>query len=974
MLVNLKKFWYIIIAFLLLICTKVNSQSYPIQRFSVQQGMTHSNVFGIFQDQKGFLWFTTAYGLSRFDGKTFKNFTTDNGLNNNTVISLMQMPDDKLWINSFGGVNLIKNDSITNWSKDVRFNSTACYFSIKYEKDIWLINLNGGPDLFEFKNNTIYNREIKDENGKKLNITKAIRDQDHGLIFCSEIGLFSYNEKEGFKHLLKNIIHEKVYDITIDNKGNYWLGLQGRIVEISNGKIVYSYDLPNNLFGANLLVDSYNNIWVAVPQIGIILIKDHKAEDITEKLGIGKIIVNYIFEDHEKNIWIATHGNGVYRLNSIDILNYRVDRNNLNVYANSIIKDNNDMLVGTYGTVSRISNKKISSIPSTKLNSIDCIYFLKKLSPDKILIGIPRGLIIKSLKDPLNETFLPGSGAISICVDHTGIVWLGSYTQLSTFKNNKQTTFNKFSSLMGKRINYVLEDHNNNLWIGTSSGIFVINETRETCIEQNHLNSNNWNVNQIFEDSKHNIWVATETGLLCNNKTGWKLFTKSNGLIDDKCNAISENSTGTLLVGTMKGLSKVDNINFKITELRIGVLPTEILSMAHDNDNDLYVGTVNGVSIVNYKEKEVINVPPIVYISYATLDSNRYFFPTSIAAPYQSNKLKIEFIALNYRSPDGVEYRYSLDQENKKWNTTTANSIEMPSLSQGNYTFTVQARINKGDWGKPAKLLIIIPTPIWKTWWFIAFELALVIALIYFILWWRFKIKSEKEEQEKLVLNKINYFKQQAFHALINPHFIFNCMNSIQFYIHKNNNTLAYKYLEQFGNLIRMTMEHAQESFIDLKSEMERLEIYLSLEKLRCGDVLSYYLNIDPALNTNDIMIPNMVIQPYVENAIWHGIMPKSKPGIVDIIISKLDDNYLKICIIDDGVGIKKQTELSDKPVNKNKHKSFGTKLTETRLNLLESLSNNTHNVSIINRKSEGESGTKVEIILPLKPSYVLLD
>ncbi|HMG16387.1 MAG TPA: two-component regulator propeller domain-containing protein, partial [Saprospiraceae bacterium] len=897
MLVKTIKTIFLICVFLLLFFVKTYTQTFPIQRFSVQQGIAHSNVFSVFQDKKGFLWFSTAYGLSRFDGKNFKNFTSENGLNNNTVISLMQMPNDNIWINNFGGVNMIRNDSIFSWSLDKKFNSTNCYFTINDEKNIWLINLKGGPELLEVNKNTIKSIVLKDDNNKNINFTKAIKAPGLGLLFCSEIGLYYYNEKDGFKRFLKNIIHEKVYDITIDKNNNYWLGLQNRIVEISNGEIVYTYNLPKNLFGANMLADSYNNIWVAVPQIGIVLIKDHKAEDITEKLNIGRIIINYIFEDHEKNIWIATHGNGVYRLNTIDILNYRVDRNNLNVYANTIIKDNDNMLVGTYGTVSRIANKKLSSLTSSKLNSIDCIYFLKKINEEKIIIGIPRGLIIKSLKNPLDETYLAGPGAISICVDHVGKIWLGGFNLLSTFENNKQIKFDKFKSVIDKRINYIFEDHYRNLWIGTNSGIYVINEKRDSCTEPINSKINNWNINQIFEDSKQNIWLATETGLACKNKSGWQLFTKSNGLIDNKCNAISENATGTILVGTLKGLSKVDNTNFTITELRIGVLPTEILSMAHNTNNQLFIGTVNGVSIVDYNEKEIVNTAPEIYINYVLVDSFKYFYPSSITAPYKSKKIKIEFIGLNYRSPEGVEYRYSFDPENPKWNITSNNSIELPSLSEGNYEFMVEARVNKAAWGKPAKLLIVIPTPYWKTWWFIFLEICLIISMIYTLLWWRFKIKNEKEKHELMVLNKINYFKQQAFHALINPHFIFNCMNSIQFYIHKNNNKLAYKYLEQFGNLIRMTMEHAQESFIDLKSELERLEIYLSLEKLRCGEILSYSLTIDPALNIHDIMIPNMVIQPYVENAIWHGIMPKSKAGIVEIIITKLDATYFKISI-----------------------------------------------------------------------------
>ena len=204
------------------------------------------------------------------------------------------------------------------------------------------------------------------------------------------------------------------------------------------------------------------------------------------------------------------------------------------------------------------------------------------------------------------------------------------------------------------------------------------------------------------------------------------------------------------------------------------------------------------------------------------------------------------------------------------------------------------------------------------------------------------------------------YLKQQALSALMNPHFIFNCMNSIQHFLNKNENTLANSYLADFSHLIRMTLEDAQAAFIPLDKELERINRYLSLEQLRFGEDLTYSLSIDPSLQTQSVHIPNMILQPYIENAIWHGIMPKNKPGCIKISFAKEKNAGMKITIEDDGVGLNFKTR-------KNKSQQhWGLKLTQERLALLQALLHQYYEV-MLHSKPNG-TGTIVTITLPLNP------
>lgn len=191
-------------------------------------------------------------------------------------------------------------------------------------------------------------------------------------------------------------------------------------------------------------------------------------------------------------------------------------------------------------------------------------------------------------------------------------------------------------------------------------------------------------------------------------------------------------------------------------------------------------------------------------------------------------------------------------------------------------------------------------------------------------------------------------------------------MNSIQHYLNKHDNDMANVYLADFASLVRMTMENAQEAFITLRKEIERTELYLSLEKLRFGDDLRYEIYTDPNLNVNEINIPNMILQPYVENAILHGIMPNNESGNIIVKFLKNNTNELKIVVQDDGIGISNSKKLETGYMRA----PYGMKLTEERLNLLKTLLGQYYSVCVkeVITEDKQTEGTVVEIIMPFNP------
>ncbi|MNQ77360.1 Sensor histidine kinase YpdA [compost metagenome] len=201
--------------------------------------------------------------------------------------------------------------------------------------------------------------------------------------------------------------------------------------------------------------------------------------------------------------------------------------------------------------------------------------------------------------------------------------------------------------------------------------------------------------------------------------------------------------------------------------------------------------------------------------------------------------------------------------------------------------------------------------------------------------------------------------EQQALQAMMNPHFVFNVMNSIQHYINTQNTASANKVLTGFARLIRKNLEICTKSYISLEEELEYLNLYLKLEKNRFGDKLEYIFTIDENIDQEETFIPSMLLQPYVENAIWHGIMPKETGGQIQINIKLQDAFYLNIEIIDDGVGI--DNSLKNK---KETHISKGMQLTKERLHLLGQIGAKPIHLSV---RQNTTNGTTVSISIPLK-------
>ena len=290
------------------------------------------------------------------------------------------------------------------------------------------------------------------------------------------------------------------------------------------------------------------------------------------------------------------------------------------------------------------------------------------------------------------------------------------------------------------------------------------------------------------------------------------------------------------------------------------------------------------------------------------------------------------------------------------------------NLPSGNYTFELQVANNEGLWHKaPLSIPVSIATPWWETWAFRVTFLLAIAALFYFIYKYRVTIIRNEARMKSEFERKIADVELSALRAQMNPHFIFNCLNSIENYIIKNETFKAAEYINDFARLIRLILQNSRSEFIPLTDEIEALDLYLQMESLRFVDQFEYHIDIDPSVNAHDIEIPPMLIQPFVENAIWHGLIPKKGSGKLDIRMSRVN-GMLTTVIEDNGIGRKKSGELNAS-MKKHGKRSMGMQITKNRLEVINALyeKNATIRITDLADNTGQSNGTRVELNIPVE-------
>lgn len=533
----------------------------------------------------------------------------------------------------------------------------------------------------------------------------------------------------------------------------------------------------------------------------------------------------------------------------------------------------------------------------------------------------------------------------------------------------------------------LIEDSRGNIWINRHDGFSVYDHQRDTFF--NHLFSENSTATfqtPIFfsEDLQGRVWACTAGqlgyGLAGQPEKGIVQKYDVSHLIGERgFSGMQTDQQGNVWGWTDKYLLKLNPVNMemKTYSFEYGANGGDFFSFTILPTGDFVFGGRNSVYITHPDKLQHNQELPIPYLLGIDVLEKPWETDTvshkltALHLKHWQNFFSFSFAALGFTLAEHNQFRYQLENFDEDWieakGRRYANYTNVPS---GNYLFHLQAANNEGIWNdKIFTLPVTIDTPWWAAWWFRLSVLYFIGLIIYAI--YRFRISQIRKEErlrtdfEKKLVGQ----EMTALRAQMNPHFLFNSLNSIDSYIIKNETHKASEYLNNFARLIRLILQNSRSNYVNLKDEIDALELYMKMESLRFKDKFDYEIKVDENIDVESIDIPPMLMQPYVENAIWHGLMHKQngQPGKVTLSIQNQND-ALHCIIVDNGIGRERAMEIRASRPTRGK-KSVGMEITQDRISMINKLYNTNTSVKIFDLKDEDglAAGTKVELVIPIE-------
>ncbi len=872
----------------------LKAQDYSYVHYNTKDGLAGSTIYDMCQDKDGFMWFATEAGLSRFDGTRFRNFTTADGLPEVEILKLYADHKGRVWIIPFknticyhyqGKIYTSANDSLL---KKVKLSSVMTSISGDIEDNIFFCNGSGSyflktqPGQEEFIDLKKYGRFFNNGHSNFLNRTGLFLSANDSL-FLLDKGRLAYwpIKRYGFN----NLTTRQSYDHTV------------RTANIPA--------FPHNLFSTIDVTKKHFQTVLISTNEGAWLTDTLRFDRMSEVFLQGKQIYSSIL-DYEHNMWFGTAGEGVYKLVSRNFKTYSFS-NSRTSEVFSIEKMGEKIVVGSaFNKMYVIDSAQIDSVSflnyfyhATQPNNRNRLVCMKKLSNGNLVLGFDL-FLYKSDKTGNHINYEFPIKAIDEITPDTLLVGIGR--NVIRVREKDLTILDTLFPYRSTAVKY----YNNDFYFGTVDGLYMAGHHKPVRFLGDSFPPLRYRIACFAQSSDGSLWVATYGGGIVGIKGGRIIshLTSRQGLSSDICRSLFAHKN-FLWVGTDKGLNKIDISKASYPIHRYSMadgLPSNIVNAIYADSNIIYVGSPAGLTYFDERRLSDFSRCDLRILDIAVSGK-----PQPLQAAYElgynDNNLRIEFAGISFKSGGDILYRYRLKGLKDSWDSTRQHLLEYPSLPSGQYQLELQA-INKfGVLSNTVIIPFLIDAPFWQAWWFMFMLVGLTIALTASLLTWRFNIVRRREQERVGLQQKINELEQMALLSQMNPHFIFNCLNSIQSFIINNDLETTNEYLTEFAHLIRQTMDCAEKGTISISHEIKYLSRYIELEKMRFGHSFDYAISVDEAIDRDNTYLPSMILQPYVENSIRHGVRYKTYgQGLIEIKFRQQGEQLL--CIVEDnGIG-----------------------------------------------------------------------
>ncbi|MDO1501451.1 histidine kinase [Winogradskyella maritima] len=916
-------------------------------------------------------------GLFRYNGREYKHFTHPKQ-RGNAVFGVLEDTQGRVWCTNISGqffyvendrmhLFLDLSDKLRGLISEFLVSDNILYvlsaqklfkIPIKTSEITLLKNNRGFIGSYSQHNrgyvyssfNMLYftDKEFVIQDSLKLDMIKSF-DEESGII--RRINTF-HDDETSFIYFLK-FGKNTFYSTDFENQSISAIEIPERLEQTLITHISKYHD--------QFWISTDNGLFVCELQSNNLRIVNH---------WYNKIFVTKTILDKQDNFWISTKGNGIYLIPNIGIYHYPMSESLENITELESI-DSNEILFGTntgYLSKYNIKYHKSAIIDSSGANRVSKIV-KAQFDKDFIVAKEDKTFLYKSNAEELLEISSDFNGAKDISVVNGGyLISLYNGVKLVDLNYNLEESLGETRSYANC---YNLEE--NSIYVASVNGLMFKPDGAE--LKEIFSDGKKMYIKVLDISTENEVWAGSFKSGIYKLKNGnvVKHITKRDGLLSNIITEIKCDDKGLWIV-TDLGLQYYDFLTktFKSITKQDG-MPTYRIADILPIGDYIYMASNNGMFRLDkstvFKPRKTADI----YIANIKVDSEIKTLKSHYNLDYDENAIEITLNVNGFQTSENLKYQYRLIGLGNKWQTLRGSDpqINYNSLPSGNFKFETRTITSSGEIGEPINLTFKIARPFWSTWWFYVLIILTVGFLAY--LFFRRKINVLKQRQvealqQEMVSKQLVLSQLENLRSQMNPHFIFNALNSIQEYIVMNEKDLASTYLIKFSRLIRIYLDHSRENEVVLSEEIKALKIYLELEKNRFEDALDYSIHVSDNLSTSDIQIPSLFIQPYVENALKHGLLHKNTNRELDISFN-LDRLETKLfCTIkDNGIGVEASKELNKG--RRPQHRSFATSANEKRVKLINQNRNEKIKVTV-NSNSDIDNdycGTEVIITIPLK-------
>lgn len=963
----------LLLSFLLLITLEVFAKGTPFaKRYGLAEGLPTLTIYDLYQAKDGYLYLGTDLGMYRFNGITFTEIPFKNTL------------------------------------------STAVSFLNENERgEIWCMNFSG--ELFYLKDNKLVPQFNDSVNIPRLRVS-AYQIYNNTLWFTTSIDLYRFDLKENKLHRIysfTNSMEEYFYSLEIDTNQN--------TVYACSNKFIYTFE--NNNFQEEKLIptEATEVAWITLfgnkligrnrkVQNSIVALKQYEQQFYTNLDTSNKVLFNHfaktknklwacstdgfseidtlnkilktrilkghrvsdVIEDKEQNLWVSTLEDGIFMFpnNEINIRFETSDNSKLQCVASG---PSNTFFIGTNkGEVLQITEtgNLIKIFPTVINNEISYIYYDKaseKLFTSEGIFNASSGKLImekpfgKMIAQDNQRNFLVANSNFS-----------GIY-----FTDTLSNRFKIFSTLYGKifyektnliivKISYertricFFDKQNQVYYFGCSNGLFAVDSLGKKT-EITFASGEKIIGQDVVEGDNNTFWVATSgNGVVAvQNKKATQHFNIAHGLSSNNCKRIAV-LKNDLVVVTNYGFDKINLSSEKVIDLKsILALNNQIIKDLIYVDKKIWL--ITNTQIIEIPNKVNLNLhAPEIILKQISINNNPVSDLNKIE--FSNRDLYFEFDFIKFTNAEKINWYYQIEGYSNEWKPQNVQnkSLNLLALAPGKYKLNYYAE-SANQKSEIKTIDFSISKPFWQKIWFyivIILVMAFLIVLVY-------RYNSNYTKKKQIIKESLAMSQLTALRAQMNPHFLFNVLNSVQGLIYSNRKADAAEYLGKFSDLMRKTLEMSDKQFISLQKEIDTLDIYLDIEAQRFNGDFNYAITVDPTIEPTQIFIPTMIIQPFVENSVKHGLLhQKGQKNLLIHISSSKKRKDILISIEDNGIG-----RAASKIINQKKQKpaSFALNAISNRIQILNKLLKDPIVLEIIDLEHQGQSaGTKVNLTLPI--------